>query len=701
MATTQEERTRTTVAHELRGDVAVLTLANPPVNGLSDLVRCDLAVALDQAAQDDAVRAVVVTGDGSGFCGGADLRQMGTPASTAEPTIADVIQQLVRLPKPVVAAIHGFALGGGYELALACSHRIAHRDAVVGLPEVGVGIIPGAGGTQRLPRLVGAGPALELIQGGARVPARRAVELGMVDEAVDGDVVAAAVDLVAERDLRGPQPRVDDLPVAPTDGVDLEAARASVRPRVRNALAQREAVTAVTLATREPIAAGLAAEREIFLRLVASPEAAALRHVFLAERRAARVDDVDPTARPRTIDSVAIIGAGTMGSGIAMAFADAGIPVALVERDASALERALATVRRAQDAAVAKGRIGEDEAARRLDRITPGTDIASVAGADLVLEAVYEDLEVKRAVLAEIAAVAGPTAVIATNTSRLDVDELARATGRPQDVVGLHFFSPAHVMRLLEVVRGELTSDEVVVTALDLARRIGKVPVLARVGEGFIGNRMLTPYRREADFLLEEGATPQQVDRALEAAGMAMGPFRVADLAGLDIAWAARQRLAPTRDPEERYSRIADELCEAGRLGQKTGSGYYRYEGRQPVPDPEVEAVIRRCAEADGIGRREVGDEEIVDRCLLALVNEGALLLDEGIAQRASDIDVVWVDGYGFPAALGGPMHWATTLGLAECQRRITELERVHGSLAWRPAPLLQRLVARGATTWE
>lgn len=699
MATTEDHAPE--VRYETRGDVAVITLANPPVNGLRDTLRTGLAAALERAAADDAVRAVVLTGEGKGFCGGADLRQFGTPASAARPTVPEVLDLVVRLPKPVVAAIHGFALGGGYELALVCSHRVAHREAVVGLPEVGVGIIPGAGGTQRLPRLIGAGPALEVIRDATRVPAGRAAELGMVDRVADGDVLEAALALVVDDDLRGPQPRVDDLPPAAAEDVDFAVARQRIRQNARNALAQREAVAAVEVATTEPIAVGLERERASFRALVTSPEAAALRHVFLSEKRAAQVEGVDRSVRPRTIASVAVVGAGTMGSGIAMAFANAGIPVTLLEQDPAALERGTAAVRSTYEASAAKGRIDRDEAERRTALVTPGLDLEAVRDVDLVVEAVFEDMDVKKGVFARIDEVAGPGTVLATNTSRLDIDELARSTSRPADVIGLHFFSPANVMKLLEVVRGADTSDEVIVTALALAQRIGKVPVLARVGEGFIGNRMLSPYRREADFLLEEGATPQQVDRALEAHGFAMGPFRVADLAGLDIAWAARKRLAPTRDPEQRYSRIADALCEAGRFGQKAGAGYYRYDGRTPVPDPEVETVIRRCADEDGIRARGIGDDEIVDRCLLALVNEGATLLEEGIAQRGSDIDVVWVNGYGFPASRGGPMHWAQSLGLAETLRRISALEDTHGSHAWAPAELLQRRVAEGADSWD
>ncbi|WP_346006794.1 3-hydroxyacyl-CoA dehydrogenase NAD-binding domain-containing protein [Janibacter terrae] len=701
--TIQDTAVTSEVDYTTRDGIAVITLSNPPVNGLRDTLRKALGEALTRAEQDDDVRAVVLTGGGKGFCGGADLRQFGTEAAKARPTVPEVFAQILALPKPVVAAIHGFSLGGGYELALVCSHRVAHRDAILGLTEVSVGLFPGAGGTQRLPRLIGTAPALEAIQTAARVPAPRAGELGMVDRVVDGDVVEAAIALVTELDLRGPQPRIDDLPPASADGVDFDAARAGIKRNAPNKLAQSRAVDAVEVSTRLPIAEGLKAERASFQELVTGPDAVALRHVFLAEKKAAKAADIDASVPARPVESVAVIGAGTMGSGIAMAYANAGIPVVLVEQDEAALERGTATIRRTYEASAAKGRLSADEAQRRTELVTPSLDMAQIAAADLVVEAVFEDMDVKKQVFARIDEHARAGAVLATNTSRLDVDEIAASTSRPADVIGLHFFSPANVMKLLEVVRGAASADDVVVTSLTMAQRIGKVPVLSAVCDGFIGNRMLTPYRREADFLVEEGATPQQVDRALEAFGLAMGPFRMSDLAGLDIGWAARKRLAPTRDPQMRYSRVADVLCEAGRFGQKTGAGYYRYEdgSRTPVPDPEVEAVIRRCAEENGITTREITDEEIVDRCMLALVNEGARILDEDVAQRASDIDVVYVDGYGFPAYRGGPMHWAQSRGLADSLRRIQELESTHGSLTWAPAPLPERRVADGHSTWE
>ncbi|MDQ8701117.1 3-hydroxyacyl-CoA dehydrogenase NAD-binding domain-containing protein [Streptomyces sp. LHD-70] len=700
--TTETVGLSTTIHYETHGHVAVIRLANPPVNGLGDTLRTGLAAGIAAAATDDAVRAVVIVGEGKGFCGGADLRQFGTPAASVRPAVSEVFQQILALPKPVVAAIHGFALGGGYELALACSHRIAHRDATIGLPEVNVGLLPGAGGTQRLPRLIGTPAALELIQNGATVRATRAAELGMIDACVDGDVLEAALDFLDDGELAGAQPRLDDLPPVVADGADFAAARRLVRPSTRNGIAQLAAIDSVETATRLPIEEGLALERATFLRLLESPEAKALRHTFFAEKEAAKVTDIAPSVRPRNIERVAVIGAGTMGTGIAMAFANSGLAVALVEQDRAALERGMAMVKRNYEATAAKGRLAAHQVEERLALITPALDLDSVAHADLVVEAVFEDMAVKKEVFTKLDVIAKPGAVLASNTSRLDIDELARSVSRPQDVIGLHFFSPAHVMKLLEVVRGAATADDAVVTSIAMARRIDKVPVLSKVCDGFIGNRMLTPYRREADFLLEEGATPERVDQALQAFGLAMGPFAMSDLAGLDIGWAARKRLAPTRDKGLRYSRVADVLCEAGRFGQKSGAGYYRYasDSRKPIPDPAVDQVIRQCATEDGIQLHEIGDSEIIDRCVLALVNEGARILGDGIAQRASDIDVVYVDGYGFPAFRGGPMYYAQTVGLAEVLQRIQQFEAVHGA-SWTPAPLLERLVAQGKESFD
>ncbi|WKN61270.1 3-hydroxyacyl-CoA dehydrogenase NAD-binding domain-containing protein (plasmid) [Rhodococcus opacus] len=703
MSTSQHfDQPSPTVRYEVRDGAAVIRLTNPPVNGLGDTVRAGLAAAVDRAATDDHVHAVILVGDGKGFCGGADLRQFGTPAATADPTLPDVLSTIGQLPKPVIAAIHGFALGGGLELALACQYRIAHPDAKLGLPEVNVGLIPGSGGTQRLPRLIGASAALRMIQRGVPVTGTEAADLGLVDACVDGDPITAALDFLRTQvDTGTPGPVVDTLPPAAATGIDFDAARRTVRPSTRNRRAQLAAIDAVETATRLPIADGLAAERATFLRLLNSPDAAGLRHVFLAEKTAAKATDIPADTAPRPIGRVAVIGAGTMGSGIAMAFANGGLPVTVIEQNQDALDRGLARIRSTYETSAAKGKLTETQARERTALIEPSLHFDAVTGVDLVVEAVFEDMGVKKEVFGKLDALCTPGTILASNTSRLDLDEIARATSRPQDVIGLHFFSPANIMKLVEVVRGKATADDVVVTGLRLAKAIGKIPVLSKVCEGFIGNRMLTPYRREAEFLLEEGATPQQIDTALQNFGMAMGPCAMSDLAGLDIAWAARKRLAPTRPKHLRYSRVADILCENGRFGQKSGAGYYRYEkgSRTPIPDPAVDEIIRTCAAEDGIERRTITDEEIVDRWILALVNEGATLLGEGIAQRASDIDVVYVDGYGFPAYRGGPMQYATTLGLDVTLDKIRPLEKIHGE-TWTPAPLLEQLVAAGRTSF-
>lgn len=698
--TTQILEMSPTVRYEVREDVAVIRLANPPVNGLGDTIRTGLANAITAAGEDAAIQGVVIVGDGKGFCGGADLRQFGTAAAAVKPPVAEVFDRIQQLSKPVVAAIHGFALGGGLELALVCNYRIAQQGARIGLPEVNVGLLPGAGGTQRLPRLIGTGRALELIQNGQTVSAARATDLGIVDACVDDDVLEAALDFLKTQDSAAPV--IDHRPPAGRDGVDFDAARRRVRPSTRNGKAQLAAIDAVEVATTHSITDGLALERAAFVRLVDSPEAKALRHVFFAEKQAAKVADIDPSVAPRPVERVAVIGAGTMGSGIAMAFANGGFTVDLIEQNAEALERGTVMIRRNYDTSASKGRLTAQQVRDRQALITPTLDLDAASAADLVIEAVFEDMSVKKEVFAKVDKICKPGAILASNTSRLNIDEIAWSTSRPRDVIGLHFFSPANVMKLLEVVRGDTTADDVLITSMAVAQKIAKVPVVSQVCDGFIGNRMLSPYRREADFLLEEGATPERIDGALQSFGLAMGPFAMSDLAGLDIGWAARKRLAPTRPEHLRYSRIADVLCEQGRFGQKTGAGYYRYDegSRTPLPDPVVEDVIRRCAEEDGIERRDITDTEIIDRCILALVNEGAKILGEGVAQRASDIDVVYVDGYGFPAFRGGPMYYAQSLGLDEVLRRIRQFESVHGEY-WTPAPLLEQLVRDGKTSFD
>ncbi|QET06339.1 3-hydroxyacyl-CoA dehydrogenase [Cupriavidus pauculus] len=698
-----------TVTLERQGDIAVLWLDNPPVNGLGDTTRAGIHAGLTQAFEDAAIAGIVIAGAGKVFCGGADIRQFNTPAAAAWPQSKDIQALLATSRKPVAAAIHGVALGGGLELALGCHFRVVAAGARLGLPEVNIGLVPGGGGTQRLPRLVGVERALDMIQTGTPVTGAIAVQIGLADAVVEGEadvpdagrVVALAADV-----CRRAAADAGAFPVAARREVaacpiDFDARLAAIGRKARNAVAQRACVQCVQAATRLPFDEGVAFERARFDELVAGPESKALRHSFFAEREAPKFAEGKGVPL-RPLDRVAVLGAGTMGVGITMAFVNAGIPVTLVEREQAALDRGLALIRRNYDVTASKGKLTSARIAERIARIAPTLAFDAMADADLIVEAVFEDMAVKQDIFRRLDAVCKPSAILATNTSRLDVDVIAASTRRPADVIGLHFFSPANVMTLLEVVRGRATGVDVIATCMDMARRIGKVPVLVGVCEGFVGNRMLTPYWREAGFLLEEGASPEQVDRALTGFGMAMGPLAMADLAGMDINWATRKRLAPTRPAHLRYSKVADRICELGRFGQKTQGGYYRYEpgSRTPIPDPLVDALIADCAREAGIARRAISDEEIVERSMLALINEGAMILDEGIARRASDIDVVYVHGYGFPAWRGGPMFHAETLGLAHVLDRICALHARHGA-HWAPAPLLERLVANGARRFD
>jgi len=686
-----------TVRYALHERVAVMFLDNPPVNGLGDTVRAGLHAGMARARADAGVDAIVIAGAGKAFCGGADIRQFNTPAATARPMLREVIAAIEASDKPVVAAIHGFALGGGLELALGCHYRVAQAGARLGLPEVNLGLVPGGGGTQRLPRLVGVARALGMIQAGTPVDAAAALAAGLVDAVTDGDVLDLALSYARDRAGQTGHP-VASRRAVQASGVDFAAVRAGLNPKARNAQAQQAAVDCVEAATRLPIEAGLDEERRLFDALVAGDASKALRHLFFAEKEAPRVMGGGSAGR---VERVAILGAGTMGGGIAMAFSNAGYAVTLYERDQAALDRGLALIRKNYGITAAKGKLDAAGVEARIARIAPSLDIRDLAAADLVIEAVFEDMAVKQTVFRELDAVCKPGAILATNTSRLNIDDIAASTARPESVIGLHFFSPANVMKLLEVVRGARTGADVIATCMAVAQKIGKIPVLVGVCEGFVGNRMLTGYWREAGFLLEEGASSQQIDGALTRFGMAMGPLAMADLAGMDINWATRKRLAPTRPAHLRYSKVADRICELGRYGQKTQAGYYRYEpgSRQPLPDPVVDGIIEACAREAGIARRAVSDEEIVERCMLALVNEGARIIDEGIAQRASDVDVVYVHGYGFPGARGGPMFHAQTLGLAVTLDKIRNLRQVHGD-HWKPAELLERRVAEGAATF-
>ncbi|HWA57549.1 MAG TPA: 3-hydroxyacyl-CoA dehydrogenase NAD-binding domain-containing protein [Gemmatimonadales bacterium] len=643
-------------------DVAVIGFTNPPVNGLSHAVRARLAIALEEAIANPSVRAIVLTGDGRQFSGGADIREFGTEAKDRAPNLRQLIAQVESSPKPVVAAITGICLGGGFELAMAAHHRVAARDARLGLPEVKLGLLPGAGGTQRLPRLLGVERAIDMIVGGEPVAARRLEATPLLDRVTEGDPMPEAIALAQASAAAGPPRRTRDRRV-PDPDVAERCAAARHRLRQGRALpAPLRAIDAIE-ASAGDFETGLALERQAFLELVESPESKGLRHAFFAERAAGKVPGLgDPPLRPVT--RAAVIGGGTMGSGIAVCFLNAGLPVTLLETDAAALDRAIGRIGAIYDGQVKKGKLTVEERDRRLALLTPTLQWDDLVTADLAIEAVFESMEVKEDVFARLDRVMTPGAILATNTSTLDIDRIAERTSRPGDVLGMHFFSPAHVMRLLEVVRGRATAPDALLTALALGKRLGKVAVVAGVGDGFIGNRMLEQYMRQAFALVEEGAAPSQVDRAVETFGMAMGPFRVSDLVGNDVSWAIRKRRRAER-PGYQFSTLPDRLCELGRFGQKTGDGWYDYtEGsREPRESAVVAELIARHRAALGSVPRPLTDQEIVARLMGALASEGERILEEGVALRASDIDVVYVAGYGFPAWRGGPMFYAGRVG--------------------------------------
>ncbi len=680
--------------------VAVISFANPPVNGLSHAVRAGISTALHRARNDSSVRAIVLTGAGGLFSGGADIREFGTPASTADPTLRQLVEQVETNAKPVVAAIAGTCLGGGLELALAAHYRVASADAKLGLPEVKLGLLPGAGGTQRLPRLVGVERAIEMIVSGEPVPARSLASTALLDLLVDGDPLDEAVVFAASADVAtGPPPRTRDIPLHDSALAALcEAARARLRTERTLLPAPMRALDAIEASGR-PFDEGLAVERRAFLELMETPESKGLRHAFFAERAAGKVDGITPSTPVRPLDQAAVIGAGTMGAGIAVSLLDAGIPLWLLETDQAALDRGLARIAGIYDGQLKKGKLAASERDRRLSLLRPTLSYDAIDGADVVIEAVFESMEVKRQVFGALDRVMKPGAVLATNTSTLDVDTIAGFTRRPADVLGLHFFSPANVMRLLEVVRGRATAPEVLATALRLGKALRKVAVVSGVCDGFIGNRMLEAYTKQAWYLVEEGATPEQIDRAMESFGVAMGPFRVGDLVGHDVSLAIRKRRRAER-PAYRNSTLPDKLCQLGRLGQKTGGGWYDYpEGpRRPAPSGVVEQLVTSHRGEIGVSPRPIDDSEIVDRLVYALVNEGARILEEGIAARSGDIDVVYLTGYGFPRARGGPMFHADQVGLGQVLRRVREFaQNPHGDPAfWTPAPLLERLAESG-----
>jgi 3-hydroxyacyl-CoA dehydrogenase len=678
-----------------RGRVAVLTVNNPPVNALSQHVRQGLRDGLKQAAADGGVAAIVITCAGRTFIAGADITEFGKPPK--EPSLHEVLDLIESSPKPVVAAIHGTALGGGLEVTLACHYRVGAKTARFGLPEVKLGILPGAGGTQRLPRVVGVPKALSMIVSGDPIGADEALKAGLIDEIVEGDLTAAAVafaeKMVAEK---RPLKKIRDLDekVAAVRGKPEVFAefRKSVARQTRGFRAPENCIKAVEAAVNLPFDQGLKRERELFQELITSPESKAQRYFFFAEREAAKIPDVPADTKSRDIRKAAVLGAGTMGGGIAMNFANAGIPVTVVEVAQEALDRGLGVVRKNYEATASRGRLTMPDVEKRMGLISGTTDWSKIADADIVVEAVFEEMPIKKEVFAKIDGICKPGAVLATNTSTLDVDEIASATRRPDDVIGMHFFSPANVMRLLEVVRGKKSAKDVIATAMGVGRRIAKVPVLVGVCYGFVGNRMLHQRGREAEKLILEGALPHEVDRVLTDFGFPMGPFAMGDLAGLDVGWRIRKGKGVK-------SAVADRICELGRFGQKTGAGYFRYEkgDRTPIPDPDVEKIIVEVASEQGITRRKIGEAEILARLLYPMVNEGAKILEEKIAIRASDIDVIWVYGYGWPVYRGGPMFWADQVGLQTIRDRMNEWRKTQGE-EWTPAPLLDRLASEGKT---
>ena len=682
------------------GRVLVVTIANPPVNALGVAVRQGLAAAIAAAQADDAVAAVLLVGAGKTFIAGADIREFGKPAQP--PSLPQVCQGIEECSKPVVAAIHGAALGGGLEVAMSAHYRVALPSAKLGLPEVNLGLLPGAGGTQRAPRLMGAKAAAELMLSGKHLGAPAAMAAGLVDKLTTGDDAKAAGLAYANELLASNAPvrRTRDLAISDPQAAlaELETLQTETAKKVRGLFSPLKIIECVQAAVQLPFDEGMARERALFLECLDSPQRAGLVHAFFAEREVAKVPEAQAAA-PRSIAAIGIVGGGTMGAGITVSALDAGFPVTMVERDAESIARGRAHVEKVYSALVAKGRMSEEAKAAVMARYTGSTRYSDLADADLVIEAVFEDLEVKKTVFRELDRVCKPGAVLATNTSYLDIDAIADATRRPQDVIGLHFFSPANIMKLLEIVVPTKVSADVVSTAFALAKKLKKVPVRAGVCDGFIGNRILAVYKQAADHLMEDGASPYEIDEAVRGFGFAMGPFQVTDLAGGDIGWATRKRRAATRDPEARYVQVADRLCERGWFGQKTGRGFYLYPqgARVGQSDPEVLAIVDAERERAGVAPRHFTADEIVRRYMAAMVNEGANVVHEGIALRPLDVDVTFVSGYGFPRYRGGPMKWADSVGLDKILDDINAFAK-EDPLFWKPSPLLVGLVQQGRT---
>jgi len=687
--------------YEVRGAVAVIAINNPPVNSFGFTTRVALMECLEKARNDAAVKAVVMTGAGRAFSGGADITEFSAGSALDEPNLPAVIDTMENFPKPVIAAVNGLALGGGCEFALGCHYRVGVAGVQIGLPEVNLGILPGAGGTQRMPRVIGVEKALDMIVSGRPAKSEAMAKLGFFDRLVEGDAVAGAVQFAEEVIAKGAaRPKVGERTV-PAESMPggaqafFAAAREKIARQSRGFPAPLKCVEAVEAAVTQPLRQGLATELSLVEGLMATTESKSMRHAFFAERACAKIPDVPEDTPLRSIKKAAVIGAGTMGGGIAMAIVNAGIPVVLLEMNQQALDRGLGVIRKNYEATAQKGRMTLEQVEQRMGLLQPSLSYDDFRDVDIVIEAVFEDMGIKEKVFKQLDAVMKPGAILASNTSMLDLNQIARATARPQDVIGLHFFSPANVMRLLEIVRGELTAKDVLATTLQFAKKIGKVGVVAGVCDGFIGNRMIEQYFRQAYFLCDEGALPKQVDAALEKWGMSMGPFRMLDMAGLDVSWSVRKRRY-VEMPDMKYSKWVDEICEMGRFGQKTQAGFYQYENgsRNAIPDPLVEDIIVKHSQAEGIARREISDEEIVQRCIFALINEGARLLQEGIALRASDVDVVYLTGYAFPLFRGGPMFYADTQGLADVAAKMREFSaNPHADSGfWQPAELLAKL---------
>lgn len=683
--------------------IAVITINNPPVNALSPGVPEGISEALDQIAQDDSVKAAVLIGGGRTFVAGADIKEFGKMTS-GKPRGAGLLPLLLKIEdssKPVIVAIHGTAFGGGLELAMAGHYRVALSTAQVGQPEVKLGLIPGAAGTQRLPRLAGVAKAVEMCTTGNPVKAEEALKFGIVDRIIEGDLLAGAVAFA--REVSGkPVPKTRERNEKLGNSTDntqiFSSARETAAKKQRGLLAPAAAIDAVEAATKLPFEEGCKTEQKLFIDCLFSQQSKSLIHVFFSEREVTKIPDIPKETPVIPIKSAAVVGAGTMGGGIAMVLANAGIPVLLKEADQAALDRGLAIIQSNYANSVKRGRFSQQVAEERLKRITPTLTYDDFSNVELVIEAVFEGMALKKEVFKELDRVCKPGAILASNTSTLSIDEIASSTSRPEFVIGTHFFSPANVMRLLEIVRGKASSKQVIATCMQLSKTVGKVGVLVGNCRGFVGNRMFGPYRREAQFLVEEGASIEAVDKALSDFGMAMGPLATGDLAGLDVGWRIRKEYRHLEVPGIRQPFAEDRLCELGRYGQKTGAGWYKYDDqRRATPDPAVAQLVRNWVEEAGVAQRQIAAEEITDRCLYALVNEGGRILEEGYALRASDIDIIYLNGYGFPAYRGGPMWYADTVGLKQVYERVSEFQRQHGEV-WRPAPLLKRLADEGKT---